>query len=110
VPRILRSPAFQADGLLVITADESEGFRADSRACCGETSGPNAGQPGIDGPGGGRIGALVISPFVQPGTTSRTPYNHYSLLGSIEDIFGLDRLGYARTVTATFGSDVYNVG
>ena len=108
VPRILRSPAFRADGLLVITADESEGFREDSRACCGETVGPNAGQPGIDGPGGGRIGALVISPFVRPGSTSSTPYNHYSLLGSIEDIFGLKRLGYAVTVKATFGDDVYN--
>lgn len=110
VPRILRSPAFQADGLLVITADESEGVLEDSRACCGETSGPNAGRPGIDGPGGGRVGALVISPFVQPGSTSRTPYNHYSLLGSVEDIFGLGRLGYARTVSSTFGADVYNAG
>jgi hypothetical protein len=108
VPKILHSPAFRADGMLVITADESEGVREDSRACCGEAVGPNAGQPGIDGPGGGRIGALVISPFVQPGSTSRTPYNHYALLGSIEDVFGLDRLGYARTVTATFGPDVYN--
>jgi hypothetical protein len=108
VPRILHSPAFQENGLLVITADESEGVREDSRACCGEGVGPNAGQPGIDGPGGGRIGALVISPFVQPGTSSSTPYNHYSLLGSIEDIFGLSRLGYARTVTNTFGDDVYH--
>jgi hypothetical protein len=72
--------------------------------------GPNAGRPGIDGPGGGRIGALVISPFVAPGTSSSTPYNHYSLLGSIDDIFGLRRLGYAQTVTDTFGDDVYNGG
>jgi len=94
--------------MLVITADESEGVKEDSRACCGEGAGPNAGQPGIDGPGGGRIGALVISSFVRPGTTTRTPYNHYSLLGSIEDLFGVERLGYARTVTTTFGDDVYN--
>jgi hypothetical protein len=109
VPRILKSPAFRANGMLVITADESEGVREDSRACCGEGPGPNAGQPGIDGPGGGRIGALVIAPrFVSPGTATSTPYNHYSLLGSIEDLFGLDRLGYARTVTSVFGADVYN--
>jgi hypothetical protein len=107
VPKILRSPAYQADGLLVITADESEGPKEDSRACCGEGVGPNAGQPGIDGPGGGRIGALVISPFARPGTTSSTPYNHYALLGTIEDLFGLPRLGYAQTVDATFGDDVY---
>jgi phosphatidylinositol-3-phosphatase len=110
VPKILHSPAFRANGLLVITADESEGVIEDSRACCGEGVGPNAGRPGIDGPGGGRIGALVISPFVAPGTSSSTPYNHYSLLGSIEDLFGLRRLGYAQTVTDTFGDDVYNGG
>jgi hypothetical protein len=108
-PRILKSPAFRANGMLVITADESEGVQEDSRACCGEGPGPNAGQPGIDGPGGGRIGALVIAPgFVSRGTATSTPYNHYSLLGSIEDLFGLDRLGYARTVTSVFGEDVYN--
>ena len=89
----------------MITADESEG--ADSRACCGEGPGPNAAQPGLDGPGGGRVGALVISPYVAAGTSSRRTYNHYSLLGSIEDLFGLGRLGYARTVTHVFGSDVY---
>jgi phosphatidylinositol-3-phosphatase len=107
VPRILRSPAFRANGMLVITSDESEGFSVDARACCGEGPGPNAAQPGIDGPGGGRVGALIISRYVQPGTTSSRAYNHYSLLGSIEDLLGLHRLGYARTVTHVFGRDVY---
>jgi phosphatidylinositol-3-phosphatase len=108
IPKILSSPAFRKDGLLVITADESEGVTEDSRACCGEGVGPNAGQPGIEGPGGGRIGALVISPFSAPGTTSSRAYNHYSLLASIEQLFGLRRLGYARTVPRTFGGDVFN--
>ena len=108
VPRILHSPAFRADGMLVITADESESVTADSRGCCGEGAGPNARRPGIDGPGGGRVGALVISPYVAPGTSSDRAYNHYSLLGSIEDLFGLPRLGYARTVSDVFGGDVYN--
>jgi len=110
VPRILASPAFRRDGMLVITADESESVREDSRACCGEGPGPNAGQPGIEGPGGGRIGALVISPFTAPGTSTGTPYNHYSLLATVEDLFGLPRLGYARTVTRAFGADVFNAG
>jgi phosphatidylinositol-3-phosphatase len=109
IPKILNSSAFRKDGILVITADESEGVAEDSRACCGEGPGPNAGQPGIDGPGGGRIGALVISPYVGRGTTSSTPYNHYALLGSIEQLFGLPRLGYANSVTGVFGGDVYNV-
>jgi hypothetical protein len=107
VPRILHSPAYQADGLLVITADESDGVAQDSSACCGEGPGPNAARPGIKGPGGGRVGALVLSPYAVPGATSTRAYNHYSLLATIEDLFGLDRIGYARTAPRTFGSDVF---
>jgi hypothetical protein len=110
VPRILRSPAFRADGMLVITADESDSVYQDSRACCGERPGPNARRPGLQGPGGGRIGALVISPYVVPGTASYRAYNHYALLATIEKIFGLDRIGYARTVPRTFGRDVFAAG
>lgn len=109
VPRILRSPAFRRNGLLVITADESDGPQSDSEACCEETA-VNTPQPGIFGPGGGRIGALMISPFTTGNTWSTTPYNHYSLLGSLEEIFGLAKLGYARTVPDVFGLDVYNSG
>ncbi len=104
VPRILSSPAFRADGMLVITADESD---ASASACCGEHAGPNAARPGITGPGGGRVGALVISRYAAPGATSAQPYNHYALLATLEDLFGLPRLGYARTVPRTFGHDVF---
>ena len=106
--RLQAVPRLRHDGVLVITSDESEGIQEDARACCGEGAGPNAGQPGIEGPGGGRVGALVISPFSAPGTTSTHAYNHYALLGTIEDLFGLPRLGYARTVGKTFGADVFN--
>jgi phosphatidylinositol-3-phosphatase len=105
VPRILASPAYRADGMLVITSDESDDSSA---ACCGETPGPNVRRDGISGPGGGRIGALVLSPYVAPGTVSARPYDHYSLLATIEDVFGLPRLGYARTVPRVFGPDVFN--
>ena len=109
VPKILASPAYKDHGMLIITADEAESPRSDSSACCGEGPGPNAPLPGIDGLGGGRIGALVLSPFVSPGTTSSTPYNHYSLLASIEDVFGLAHLGYAAAPgLSRFGADVYN--
>lgn len=109
VPKILASPAFAQDGMLVITADESDGPQSDASACCGEGPGPNAPLPGITGLGGGRVGALVISPWTKPGTWSTTPYNHYSLLASLEDIFGLPYLGYARTPGLDrFGLDVYN--
>lgn len=57
----------------------------------------------------GRVGALVLSPFVNGGTWSTTLYNHYSLLASIEDLFGLPYLGYAATPGLNrFGLDVYN--
>jgi hypothetical protein len=105
VPRILHSKAFKKDGLLVITADEAE--NEDATACCGEIAGPNAPMPGVTGPGGGRVGALVLSPLVKRGSTSSTAYNHYSLLASIEAIFHLDPIGFASTAP-TFGKDVYN--
>ncbi len=111
VPRILESPAFKTDGVLVITADESDGPQSDATACCGEGPGPNSPLPGISGLGGGRIGALVLSRWTKPGTWSTTPYNHYSLLASIEDVFGLPYLGYAQTAgLQRFGLDVYNSG
>jgi hypothetical protein len=109
VPRITSSPAFQQDGMLVITFDESDGPQSDATACCGEGPGPNAALPGITGMGGGKVGALVISPFVKPGTVSSTSYNHYSLLASVEDLFGLPYLGYAGASGLNrFGLDVYN--
>jgi hypothetical protein len=107
VPKITGSPAFKRNGLLVITFDESSGPQSDSSACCGEGPGPDSPLPGITGLGGGRTGTVLLSPFIAPGTTTATPYNHYSLLASIEDIFNLPRLGYARTVTSRFGSDIF---
>jgi hypothetical protein len=38
--------------------------------------------------GGGDAGAVVISPFVTPGTVSNSYYNHYALLRTLEDVFG----------------------
>ena len=111
VPRILDSPAFKKDGMLVITADEADTPQSDASACCGEGPAPNAPQPGIIGLGGGRVGALVISKFTRGSTWSTTPYNHYSLLASLEEIFGLPKLGYAQQDGLDrFGLDVYNNG
>ncbi|MCW3002479.1 MAG: phosphoesterase family protein [Conexibacter sp.] len=105
VPRITGSPAFRRDGLLVIAFDEAG---ADASACCGEQHGPNTTAPGGDGPGGGRTGAVLLSRFIRPGTTSHRDYNHYSLLRSIEDAFGLPHLGYAgASGLRPFGGDVF---
>jgi phosphatidylinositol-3-phosphatase len=107
---ITRSPAFVADGMLIITFDESDGTGAEgSSACCGELPLPGATlKPGFNGPGGGRIGAVVLSPFVKPGTVSAEPYNHYSLLRTVEELFGLAPLGYAgEPHLKGFGPDVF---
>ena len=63
------------------------------------------------GPGGGKVGALVLSRWTSGQTWSTTPYNHYSLLASLEDVFALPHLGYAATPKLNrFGLDVYNSG
>jgi hypothetical protein len=66
VPRIVDAPAFR-NSLLVITFDE------------GTTS---AG-------GGGRVATVVVSPALRPGTRSDRPHDHYSLLRTIQDAWGL---------------------
>jgi len=111
VPLIERSPAFRTDGMLIVTFDESDSGGADgSAACCNEMPLPGSKyQPGFRGPGGGRIGALVLSPFVKPGTVSAVPYNHYALLRTVETIFGLAPLGYAAEPDLKiFGPDVFS--
>ena len=111
VPLIEAAPAFLADGMLIITFDESDGAGAEgSSACCAEKPLPGARfRPGFSGPGGGRVGAIVLSKFVKPGTVSTVPYNHYSLLRTVEAIFGLPYLGYAaEPELRVLGADVFS--
>lgn len=111
IPRILSSPAFTRDGVLVVTFDEAEpsGSSADASSCCGEGPGPNSPLPGITGLGGGRVGALVVSRWTYGARTNATAYNHYGLLRTIEDVFGLGHLGYAGSPSvSSFGHDVFD--
>jgi hypothetical protein len=107
VPKITGSPAYADGGLLIVTFDEASG---DATSCCGEPPGPNVTNPGRTGPGGGRIGAVLLSPYIKANSTNNTPYNHYSLLRSTEDLFGLSpHLGYAaQEGLVPFGDDVFN--
>jgi hypothetical protein len=98
------------NGSTTINAITSQGI-----SCCGQQPGPNIGPlvaggapltlqfegsnppffistPGF---GGDRVGGVLLSPFLKAGTTSNVPFNHYSMLKTIEDIFGLGHLGYA---------------
>jgi hypothetical protein len=80
VPKILASPAYKADGLLLIT------FSA--------TNPPIAGAPApAEDPL--RTGALLLSPFATPGGTDSGAYSPYSLLRSSEELFALKPLGVA---------------
>lgn len=140
VPLIMASPAFKRDGLLVITFDQgapTSSFSADGKtqtyvfageACCNQQPGPNVVFPitqrfakeltrlpyDIDTVtqrhGGGRVGAVMLSPFIKPGTVSDTPYNHYALLRTLEDLFAVGGyLGYAgQEGLKAIGNDVFN--
>jgi phospholipase C len=130
---IVNSPAFQQDGLLIINFDEASPASTsalgantsvyDATSCCNEQSGPNTTTPGYgplaaieagagllnftaDKSGGGQTGAILISPFIKPGSVTSVGYNHYYVLRTIEDLFGLQSLGYAQTA-ADFGADIF---
>jgi hypothetical protein len=136
VPIITHSPAFQQDGLLIITFDETSlsgtsptnvyvGY--DGSGCCNEPTGPNTTTPGIaplalpqyynlpittgsNGiSGGGQIGTVLVSPYVKPGSVSTVGYNHYYMLHQLEDFFGINNyLGFAGYPgTTDFGTDVW---
>jgi hypothetical protein len=108
VPRITGSPAYRSGGLLAIVFDEADG--TDSSACCGEPAFPNTVSNGFltPGPGGGRTGAVMLSPFIDPGTIDEAGYNHFTLLRSVEDLFGLGHLGYAAQAgLQSLGPDLF---
>lgn len=102
VPKILASQAYKHGGLLVITTDEapSSGEYADSSSCCGQPRFPNLPAPAgsaaaLPPEGGGQVGALLLSPFVKGATINQESFNHFSLLRTFEDFFGVKHLGYA---------------
>ncbi|MDB5074269.1 MAG: phosphoesterase, partial [Chloroflexi bacterium] len=78
VPALL-SYLMRNQGMLAITFDEASG---DSSGCCG---GGVGGAPGF----GGRVGLLALSPSIAAGRQIATPYDHVSLLRTVEDAFGI---------------------
>lgn len=111
VPTIMQSPAYREAGMLVILFDEANFGQGDPQedyaACCGQDilldgglqkhGGADLGLNGLLGPGGGRFGAVVLSPFTQPGLENDTPYNHYSMLRALENLFGLNNVHFDPT-------------
>ncbi|HXS34528.1 MAG TPA: alkaline phosphatase family protein [Solirubrobacterales bacterium] len=83
VPKILASPAYKADGLLIVNFAAANPPPTTPEAAPAPATDPL------------HVGALLLSPFLTPGSTDAAPYNPYSILRSNEDLFGLDPLGLA---------------
>jgi len=121
VPEIQASAAYKKEGgLIAITSSQAPqtGEKPDRSACCTTPEYPNlppeppaqSTGPVKETGGGGKVGLLLLSEFVKPGTVNETAYfNHYSLLLSIVELLGLERVGYT-TDPATVGFDlsIYN--
>jgi hypothetical protein len=82
VPQIMNSPAWADGSVLVIVWDEDD--YAGTAGCCGSPTGVGGATLG-----GANAPAIVITSRGPIHLTSATPYNHYSLLGTIQSSFGL---------------------
>jgi hypothetical protein len=120
VPAIEASPAYEDGGLIAITSSQTPqtGTEVDTSSCCVSPAYPNlpptaAAEPST-GPvkpagGGGKVGLLLISPFVEAGSEDAGYYNHFSLLLTVEELFELEKLGYANEpALVPFGETVFN--
>lgn len=83
VPKILASPAYKKDGLLIVTFGQVDpGALADPAAAAAIGDPP-------------KVGALLISRFAAPGGTDGVAYDPYSLERTFADLFRLTPLGNA---------------
>jgi hypothetical protein len=85
VPAIVSTPAFTDRSVLFITFDNSTGIGG----CCGHWL------------GGGRIPLIAMTKHAMK-VRAETPRNHYSLLATIEDGYGLPRLANATGAATLF--------
>ena len=110
VPRILASPAVRAGRAARHHLRRGREPRPDASAPAATSRpGPNTPSPGVVAArAAGGPARSSLSPYVAPGSVNDTPYNHYALLRSIEDLFGLGHLGYAGVASLKpFGADVF---
>jgi acid phosphatase len=83
VPRITGSDIFSPDGLLVVTFDEND----------------------PDAVGQNQVVTILVSQFVRAGTRSQVTHDHYSLLRTVQESWGMDCLEYscgAKTLAEFF--------
>jgi hypothetical protein len=122
IGEIEASPAYEKSGLIAITSAQARQDLPDpdTGACCGTPEYPNLpaleAPPTASGPvkesgGGGRVGMLLLSPFIAPGSVDETGYyNHFSFLLSVGELLEVTPpLGYAaEPVLTAFDASVYN--
>jgi hypothetical protein len=77
VSKILASPSFDQNSLLIITFDEG----SSGASCCG-----------LPSSAGGHIATLLISNLTKVGYHDATTYDHYSILKTVADAWGLPYL------------------
>ncbi len=107
VETITSSKAWTSHSAIVIVTDENDftgnsetGGWENADGCCDSPYVP-AGDARISATwpggtyGGGLIPAIVVSPSGPRGLVDHTPYNHYSLLTTIEDNWHLGHIGHA---------------
>ncbi len=86
LPRILESQAWKQGGVIFLTFDEGDS----------------------DVHGGGHVLTIAISPYSRPGYHSPSFYDHYSLLRTIEDAWGLGCL--EKSCDASSMKDLFRTG
>lgn len=89
VSSVTRSTAWRGGGVLFATWDESD---------AGDSAVVPPGRVVPSG-GGGHVMTLVVAPGLRQGLRVGVPYDHYSLLATVEDAFGLPLLQRARTAS-----------
>jgi phosphatidylinositol-3-phosphatase len=122
IAAIEASPAYKKSGLIAITSAQARQDlpEPDTSACCGTPEYPSLpapeAPPPVSGPvkesgGGGRVGMLLLSPFVAPGSVNESGYyNHFSFLLSAGELLAVaPPLGYAaEPALSAFDSSVFN--
>jgi phosphatidylinositol-3-phosphatase len=88
----------EGNNAIVITWDENDFSDAGQlgTGCCGAN------------PGGGKVATIVITNKGPIHITDNTPYNHYSLLRSMEDAFGLPYLAHAGDASVTSMTSLFH--
>ena len=96
MPEILASPAYKKDGLLIVSFGAADPAPpADPAAAAADPR---------------KVGGLLVSPLLSPGGTDGASYGPYSVLRSIEDLFGLDPLGKAAGAKVKSFASAFTAG